>query len=369
MWLNTIDNFILNFKDIIYFKNYSFCNFRKLSIFCWELQVIYLRKTLDLSLLLTIIKSPYFSWELNSFLYLYLYNYVDIYYDFIINYNFGLFYNNWNNKINIINYFTLFWFFNKLFKINFLFFIIYTIFFLTYLENYIKQLIVSNNLVKLFILNENEKEIGSIDDFFFFTIFFILTLFSFIFISIISIIFHSSIFIWIFGSLILISVLILTIPLNLLIDFGISYFVYVKGSSISNNLIKELFFDIISVTIIFIRFLIQNIRFLFIFLAIFELLEWIFLNNEIFMINSYFSNNIFVNNSLFNYNFSEKNTNLLIINTILFIIFYFYYFLHLLFLLLVQIIIYIGISSWLFFFLYSTKFLGKYEKFFIYKKN
>lgn len=350
------------------FENYI-TNFKKISISSWEIQIIYLQKTLDFEILYNILKSPFFNWELNSFLYLYLYNYLDIYYNFILNYNFGLYYNISNNNIFVINYFTLFWFFFKLFKINCLIFFIYTIFFLTNFENYIKQIVLSNNLVKLFILNENEKEIGSIDDFFFFAIFFILTLFSFIFISIISIIFHSSIFIWIFGGLVLISVLILTIPLNLLIDFGISYFVYVKGSSISNNLIKELLFDIISVTIIFIRFLIQNIRFLFIFLAIFELLEWIFLNNEFFIINNYFSNNIFINNSLFNYSLSNKNINLLFINTLLFIIYYFYYFLHLLFLLLVQIIIYIGISSWLFFFLYSTKFLGKYEKFFIFKKN
>jgi hypothetical protein len=354
MYFDLIENYLINFKTN---SQVSLNN-----------QTIYFKKTLDYTGLYYILKSEYFNYELTSLIYLYLYNYLDIYYDYTIYYNQGLYYNIWNNKINIINYFNLFWFFYKLFKLNCLIFIIYSIFFLTYFENYIKQIIISNNLVKLFILNENEKEIGSIDDFFFFTIFFILTLFSFIFISIISIIFHSSIFIWVFGGLLLISLLILTIPLNLLIDFGISYFVYIKGSSISNNLVKELLFDIISVTIIFIRFLIQNIRFLFIFLAIFELLEWIFANNELFVLNNYFSNNIFVNNSIFNYNLSNKNINLLLINSLLFIIFYFYYFLHLLFLLLVQIIIYIGISSWLFFFLYSTKFLGKYEKFFIIKK-
>jgi hypothetical protein len=36
--------------------------------------------------------------------------------------------------------------------------------------------------------------------------------------------------------------------------------------------------------------------------------------------------------------------------------------------LLVQITIYVGISVWLFFFLYSTKFLTKYEKYFSLKK-
>jgi len=178
---------------------------------------------------------------------------------------------------------------------------------------------------------------------------------------------NTSFFLWSLTSLFLLSILILTVPLNLLVDFGISYFSYVKGSSISSSLLKELIFDIISVTIIFIRFLIQNIRFLFIFLGIFELLEWSFSSNSVFITNYYLSNNLFTtisNNSLH----VSKNFNLLIINTILTVIYYFYYVLHLLFLLLVQIIIYIGISSWLFFFLYSTKFLLKYEKYFVYKK-
>jgi hypothetical protein len=111
---------------------------------------------------------------------------------FLFKYNLGLLQVNVTNKNNLINYFTIFSIINKFFKFNFILFTLYYIFFLTYLENYIKQLIVSNNLIKLFILNENEKEIGSIDDLFFFIILFILVLFSFVFISIISIIFNTS---------------------------------------------------------------------------------------------------------------------------------------------------------------------------------
>jgi hypothetical protein len=198
---------------------------------------------------------------------------------------------------------------------------------------------------------------------------FILTLCSFIISSFLIILFHSSIFIWTFGSLLLIAVLILTVPVNLFIDFGISFFVYIRGSASSSSLIKELLFDIISTATVFIRFVIQNIRFLFIFSAIFELLEWVMSNNSsLFLINYYSNNNLFINFSIQDYFYSNKSLNLLVINTILFVLLYLYYFLHLLFLLLVQITIYIGISVWLFFFLYSTKFLGKYEKYFIYKK-
>ncbi len=247
--------------------------------------------------------------------------------------------------------------------------IIYTLFFITNLYNYIKQLIEVNLFSKFFILNESEKEIGPVDDIFFFVVLFMLTLLSFIFSSFFFLIIQGKFFIWAFTSLLLIMVLILTIPLNLFFDFGFYFFTYVRGSASGNNYIKELLFDIISSFTIFIRFIIQNIRFLFIFSAIFELLEWIFsINSNIFFFFNVESNNYIANLTTVNYLFNTKNVSLLIINLFMFTILYFYYTLHLLFLLLVQIVIYIGISSWLFFFLYSTKFLNKQEKFFTYIK-
>ena len=65
-------------------------------------------------------------------------------------------------------------------------------------------------------------------------------------------------------SLFLVAVLILSVPVNLFIDFGISFFVYIRGSASSNSLVKELLFDIISAATVFIRFVVQNVRFLFI---------------------------------------------------------------------------------------------------------
>lgn len=121
------------------------------------------------------------------------------------------------------------------------------------------------------------------------------------------------------------------------------FFAYIRGSASSGNLIKEVLFDMISTFTVFIRFVIQNIRFLFIFSAIFELLEWVFSNNSsLFLTNCIIQNNIFINFSDIFYN--TGNINILLINSILFIIMYLYYFLHLLFLLLVQITIYVGIS-------------------------
>lgn len=294
---------------------------------------------------------------------------LNIYYDTLFTYNLGFLTNRNFVTTNVVDYFFLFDLVGTFFKITLLMFVVYVIFFISFLENYIKQLINLNNFARLFILNESEKEVGPVDDFFFFAIFFVLTLCSFVIGSLFIILFTSSVFVWLMGGLLLISCLILTVPLNLFIDFGISFVVYIRGSASSSSLIKELLFDIISTATVFIRFVIQNIRFLFIFLAIFELLEWVFANNSNFFLTNYYSNhNIFVNTGNSGYLYALQNVNLLVINTILFIILYLYYFLHLLFLLVVQIIIYVGISVWLFFFLYSTKFLGKYEKFFILKK-
>ena len=130
-----------------------------------------------------------------------------------------------------------------------------------------------NYYLRFFLLHESEKEVGQVDDIFQFIILFLVTMFSFILGSVGLFFFLNNTFIWPLVAILLISFLILTTPLNLLLDFGISFVTYVKGTGTSSVLFKEVLFDIISTFIIFIRFLIQNIRFLFIFLAIFELFE------------------------------------------------------------------------------------------------
>jgi hypothetical protein len=120
---------------------------------------------------------------------------------------------------------------------------------------------------------------------------------------------------------------------------------------------------------VFIRFVVQNIRFLFIFFGIIELLEWVLgAANSFIVVDFASSSNLFLNFNLISKFYATGNFNFLIINTILFIILYLYYFLHLLFLLLVQVTIYIGVSIWLFFFLYSSRYTTKLDKFFVVKK-
>jgi len=272
-----------------------------------------------------------------------------------------------HTKLEYLNYF---FYFNKFFKINLFLTTIYVYIFITSLYNYSKQLMETSKFTKFFILNENEKEIDSADDIFFFIVLFALTLFLFIFCSFFFFIIQGKFFIWAFASLLLIGVLVLTIPLNLFLDFDLSFFAYIRGSAQGTNIIKELLFDIIATFTIFIRFIIQNIRFLFIFSAIFELLEWtLSINSNLFFFFNVNNKNYILNLLSIKYIFNTDTFSLLATNLIMFLLLYFYYIMHLLFLLLVQIVIYIGILSWLFFFLYSTKYLNKQEKFFLYKKK
>ena len=302
---------------------------------------------------------------LNNYINLYL----DVYYKNICLSNTHFLYPSISNLHNKIFFINIIQYLNGLLKVILFLIIIYSIFFITNLYNYIHQLTQNNYLAKFFILNESEKEIGPVDDMTFFIFLFVLTLFSFIFSSFFYLILQGKVFIWAFSALVLLMVLILTIPVNLFIDYGFYFFSYVRGSASGGNFIKELLFDLISTFTIFIRFIIQNIRFLFIFSAIFELLEWIFtINSNIFFTFNTENKNFISNLSNINYIFNTSNVNVIVINFFMFVVLYFYYTLHLLFLLLVQIVIYIGISSWLFFFLYSTRFLNKSEKFFLYKK-
>ena len=101
----------------------------------------------------------------------YLIFYLDCYYTFLINNNLGYFlFSIANETTNYTYSYYFFFFFKKIFKINLFLFIIYTIYFVTNFENYIKQQQYSNTLAKLFILNVSEKEVGPVDDYFFFAI-------------------------------------------------------------------------------------------------------------------------------------------------------------------------------------------------------
>ena len=66
-----------------------------------------------------------------------------------------------------------------------------------------------------------------------------------------------------------------TLPSTLVINLGVTYSHYLRGAGRSNSLFIEVLLDLIGTFVIFIRFSVQNIRFILIFLAYFELYEFI----------------------------------------------------------------------------------------------
>jgi hypothetical protein len=124
-----------------------------------------------------------------------LLNFNDLYCKYIFDDSVAYLFSINNYSFNTKNYFNFFSFIKVFIKINIALFILYLLFFISYLENYLKQILYLNSFTKLFILNETEKEVGPIDDFFFFAVLFILTLCSFVIVSLVVILLHSSIFI------------------------------------------------------------------------------------------------------------------------------------------------------------------------------
>lgn len=151
-----------------------------------------------------------------------------------------------------------------------------------------------------------------------------------------------------------IMVSILTIPVRLLWDFGLAFGMYVRGAASSTNLFVEAFFDLIGVIIIFTRFIVQNIRFLMVFVAFFELFEWTFGSNDLtyilqFNLNLYNSINFFAT-------ISPMSIFTFLVCTLKISIMYLYHLLHLIIVSFMQIGVYLMVSFWLFFFLYTSFF-------------
>lgn len=157
------------------------------------------------------------------------------------------------------------------------------------------------------------------------------------------------------------------LPFTTLGNFGLGFSSYVRGAGKSAMVIIEVLLDYIAVSVIFIRFFIQNIRFLLIFLAYFELFE--FLNLQLYFNSAYFSTSLFEYKNW--YRGGEYTLTLFVeffFNLIWLGILYFYYTIHLTILYLVQIGIYFLLSFWLFGFLFTSFTLIPLEKHFLLKR-
>lgn len=218
-----------------------------------------------------------------------------------------------------------------------------------------------NSSVLFDYFSEVEEEVGSLDDIIAYALVYLSVAVSF-FLTIFFVFFFktSSFLILLFNFILLIPVL---VPTFVIKNYGWGFLQYLRGVTRTSSLMFESFLDVVSVTSMYLRFFIQNIRFFFIFLAFFECYEFIYLT----LLKDFSFLNIFLldlNNITF---FTELNSaiiSVLFLKTILF----FYYVGHLATTFVAQITSYFILSFWLFFFLYTSFSSEKGEAYFLNKK-
>jgi hypothetical protein len=140
---------------------------------------------------------------------------------------------------------------------------------------------------------------------------------------------------------------------------------YVRGSGRSTSLVFETLLDFVSVSVIIIRFFVQNIRFVFIFVGFFEYYEYI--ESKIQPMSTslipYISWSDYWVGAYSDWYWFE-----ILLQVFVQVVSYVYYVGHLIITYIAQLSVYIILSFWIFFFLYTTFSLPSKEKYFYFKR-
>lgn len=216
-------------------------------------------------------------------------------------------------------------------------------------------------------LVESEKELGSLDDMFLGISIFICIYgwffgANFIFYSLN---YSESYFIYVGFPILLL--IVLGMPFNMIWDYGLTFVTFLRGSSNTTIFSLEFMYDLLATAIMFIRLVVQNVRYLLMFFAFLEFFEFFasysFLYEDMF----YSSDKTFFDfmsttnlASFFFNNFAQILT---------FSVLYIYNMAHLLYTVLSHFFAYLILVFWFFSFLYTTFFYEKLENFFKFKRN
>lgn len=216
-------------------------------------------------------------------------------------------------------------------------------------------------------IDEWEEELGSLDDVILYAVTYISVILWFFFFTLVThfvVLQHVN---WIITIFIAITISGIIIPGSLLKDIGIHSVQYIRGSSRTTLLAFESLLDFLAISVIMIRFFIQNIRFVFIFLAFFELYE--FLIHTIDTLADYVTIEDLHNVHTVKPFSQGKIILTYFFGLITYFIQYFYYLGHLTLLFIIQLSIYFALSFWLFLSLYSTCLAVFGETYFKIKRN
>lgn len=215
-------------------------------------------------------------------------------------------------------------------------------------------------------LDEIEEECGQVVDVITYIIAFTLFVVWFFFFNI----FASAIILnyigWFFMIFILILILGVVIPTSVFLRTGLAFVQYVRGVGKGTLLIFETLLDFVSVSVIIIRFFVQNVRFVFIFIGFFEYFE--FISKTVYPLSSvclpYISWNDYWAGKFDDWYWFQ-----LLPQLFSQFIIYIYYAGHYVITYIAQLSIYVVLSFWIFFFLYTTFSLPSAEKYFFFKRH
>lgn len=215
-------------------------------------------------------------------------------------------------------------------------------------------------------LADADDEIGSLDDILFYSIVFAGVIVWFFLFTIFTMYFSSSLT-WILTLLNLIFIISILTPIFTMFGFGLAFPVYVRGVGRSTSFMVETFLDCVAIGVMLARFLIQNIRLVLIFVAFFELFELIYTNcdiSSISLVNQFFSidsdySRLYISNYWYDWVSDFLTTQLVI----------FYYWAHLTYTFIGQLMNYLLLSFYMFYFLYTNFVLDAHEKYFLFKRG
>lgn len=214
-------------------------------------------------------------------------------------------------------------------------------------------------------IDEVEEECGQIEDAFFYLLYF----FAFVLWFYVFNLFYTYIILknlnWLISIFCFILILGFLVPSKVLTQMGLAFAQYVRGAGKSTSFLFEAILDFVSVSVIIMRFFIQNIRFVFIFIGFFEYYEYVYNSQQaIIDIMQYkltwegYCSGLYKNWS------SLALVSQLLYQTLL----YLFYVGHLTLTYISQLTVFIILSFWVFFFLYTTFTLPSADKFFFFKR-
>lgn len=260
--------------------------------------------------------------------------------------------------------------YEMLMVLHILFVLCYSFLLLAYILTYgfkgaVKKEDIHSSSMFYYYFDEVEEECGQIEDGVVYIIYFFVWVLWFYLFNIFASYIILKYLNWFLVIFTFILILGAVVPVSLLNQIGVAFPQYIRGSSRSVRFIFEALLDFVSVSVIIIRFFVQNVRFVFIFIGFFEFYEF----------SIELQNNVGVNllpHATWQDYWSGKLNNWysteIAIHLLTQLALYIYYVGHLTVVYIAQLAIFVILSFWIFFFLYTTFTLPSSEKYFFYKK-